>query len=68
VSTAVEAILATWTTAIHLGGSNQGNAHPWQEDECAENRTPFEPALMPIPYHNEPLAKFEKVAVKMEQR
>jgi len=52
VLTAVGAILATWTTGIHLGGSSQGHAYPRQEEECAENRTPFEPVLMPIPYHN----------------
>jgi len=32
-----------------LAGSSHGHAEPGQEEECAENRTPFEPALMPIP-------------------
>ncbi len=50
--TAVGAILATLTTGIHLGGSSQGHAHPRQEEDCDENRTPFEPALTYIPYHN----------------
>jgi hypothetical protein len=49
---AAGAILATVTTGIRMGEGSEGQAHPRQEEDCAENRAPSEPAIVPIPLHN----------------
>jgi hypothetical protein len=38
-------MLATLTTAIHMRGGSKRQARPRQEEDCSQNRAPFEEAM-----------------------